>query len=90
MSCDTYFYELGKRFYNLPPDRGHPLQGWANRFGLGGLTGIDISPEAAGLIPTPECLQEAVSRRARATASSTAPGSRATRSRWRSARGRSS
>ena len=37
MSCDTYFYELGKRFYNLPPDRGHPLQGWANRFGLGEL-----------------------------------------------------
>ena len=25
-SCDTYFYELGKRFYILPPDRGHPLQ----------------------------------------------------------------
>ena len=35
MSCDTYFYELGKRFYLLPPDRGHPLQAWANRFGLG-------------------------------------------------------
>ena len=34
-SCDTYFYELGKRFYKLPRDRGHPLQGWANRFGLG-------------------------------------------------------
>ena len=58
MSCDTYFYELGKRFYNLPPDRGHPLQGWANRFGLGGLTGIDIGPEVKGLIPTPEYLKE--------------------------------
>jgi len=54
MSCDTYFYELGKRFYVLPPDRGHPLQGWANRFGLGELSGIDISPEVPGLIPTPE------------------------------------
>jgi penicillin-binding protein 2 len=54
MSCDTYFYELGKRFYLLPPDRGHPLQGWANRFGLGEKTGIDMSPEAAGLMPTPE------------------------------------
>jgi penicillin-binding protein 2 len=53
-SCDTYFYELGRRFYVLPPDRGHPLQGWANRFGLGEKTGIDASPEAAGLIPTPE------------------------------------
>jgi penicillin-binding protein 2 len=54
MSCDTYFYELGKRFYLLPPDRGHPLQGWANRFGLGQKTLIDVGPEVAGLIPTPE------------------------------------
>jgi penicillin-binding protein 2 len=53
-SCDTYFYELGKRFYLLPPDRGHPLQGWANRFGLGQKTLIDVGPEVAGLIPTPE------------------------------------
>ena len=56
-SCDTYFYELGKRFYTLPPNRGHPLQGWANRFGLGEPTGIDIKPETSGLIPTPEWLK---------------------------------
>jgi len=54
MSCDTYFYELGKRFFVLPPDRGHPLQAWANRFGLGEKTSIDVGPEATGLIPTPE------------------------------------
>jgi penicillin-binding protein 2 len=54
MSCDTYFYDLGKRFYLLPPDRGHPLQGWANRFGLGQKTLIDVGPEVSGLIPTPE------------------------------------
>jgi penicillin-binding protein 2 len=54
MSCDTYFYELGKRFYLLPSYRGHPLQGWAHRFGLGDKTLIDIGPEVAGLIPTPE------------------------------------
>jgi penicillin-binding protein 2 len=54
MSCDTYFYELGKRFYLLPADRGHPLQGWANRFGLGQKTLVDVGPEVAGLIPTPE------------------------------------
>jgi penicillin-binding protein 2 len=53
-SCDTYFYELGRRFYVLPADRGHPLQAWANRFGLGEKTGIDASPEVAGLMPTPE------------------------------------
>jgi penicillin-binding protein 2 len=58
-SCDTYFYELGRRFYVLPPDRGHPLQGWANRFGLGEKTGIDASPEVKGLMPTPEWRRQA-------------------------------
>ena len=53
-SCDTYFYELGKRFYNLPPDRGHPLQAWANRFGFGETSGLDVGPENPGLIATPE------------------------------------
>jgi penicillin-binding protein 2 len=53
-SCDTYFYELGRRFYVLRADRGHPLQSWANRFGLGEPTGVDIGPETAGLVPTPE------------------------------------
>jgi penicillin-binding protein 2 len=54
MSCDTYFYELGKRFYLLPSNRGHQLQGWAHRLGLGDKTLIDVGPEASGLIPTPE------------------------------------
>jgi penicillin-binding protein 2 len=58
-SCDTYFYELGKRFYNLPPDRGHPLQQWGNRFGLGEPTGIDVGPENEGLIATPEWRRKA-------------------------------
>jgi penicillin-binding protein 2 len=53
-SCDTYFYQVGQRFYSLPADRGHPLQAWANRFGLGEPTGIDIGGESDGLIPTPE------------------------------------
>ena len=53
-SCDTYFYQLGKDFYLLPANQGHPLQNWANRFGLGELTGIDVGPETKGLIPTPE------------------------------------
>jgi penicillin-binding protein 2 len=61
MSCDTYFYELGRRFYVLPSDRGHPLQGWANRFGLGEKSGIDIGPEVAGLMPTPEWRKETFS-----------------------------
>jgi penicillin-binding protein 2 len=53
-SCDTFFYQLGDDFYRLPPNRGHPLQAWANRFGLGETTGVDVGPETAGLIPTPE------------------------------------
>jgi len=53
-SCDTYFYRLGHEFFNLPPGRGHPLQAWASRFGIGGSTGIDIGPEEKGILPTPE------------------------------------
>jgi penicillin-binding protein 2 len=60
-SCDTFFYQLGDAFYRLPPNRGHPLQGWANRFGLGENSGIDIGPETKGLIPTPEWRRETFS-----------------------------
>ena len=63
-SCDTYFYNLGYSFYALPPDRGHPLQGWASRFGFGGPTGIDVGPEQAGLLPTPEWRQSTYTKEA--------------------------
>ncbi len=56
-SCDTYFYELGNRFFMLPPERGHLLQLWAGRFGFGAATGLDVGPEAPGLLPTPEWRQ---------------------------------
>jgi penicillin-binding protein 2 len=62
-SCDTYFYELGKRFYDLPPDRGHPLQAWARRFGIGRPTGIDVPGEAKGLLPTPEWRKRTFTRK---------------------------
>ena len=58
-SCDTFFYQLGYDFYRLPENRGHPLQAWANRFGFGEPTGIDIGPETSGLMPTPEWRCEA-------------------------------
>jgi penicillin-binding protein 2 len=51
-SCDTYFYRLGNQFYELPADRGQPLQRWAALFGFGQPTGVDIGPEASGLVPT--------------------------------------
>ena len=53
-SCDTFFYQLGDDFYRLPANRGHALQAWANRFGFGKYSGIDIGGEVSGLIPTPE------------------------------------
>jgi penicillin-binding protein 2 len=62
-SCDTYFYNLGYAFYALPPDRGHPLQGWASRFGFGQPTGIDIGPEQTGLLPTPEWRDETYTKK---------------------------
>jgi penicillin-binding protein 2 len=51
-SCDTYFYEVGKRFYQLPPERGQPLQRWATTFGFGRPTGLDGGSEESGLVPT--------------------------------------
>ena len=53
-SCDTWFYQLGYDFYKAPPSEGHPLQAWAAKFGFGRKTGVDVGPESAGLLPTPE------------------------------------
>jgi penicillin-binding protein 2 len=52
-SCDTYFYRVGQRFYDLNSKFGPTLQLWASRFGFGADTGIDIGPENPGLVPTP-------------------------------------
>jgi penicillin-binding protein 2 len=49
-SCDTYFYDVALRFYQR---RDSPLQRWARRMGFGAPTGIDLGPEAGGLVPTP-------------------------------------
>ena len=50
-SCDTYFYQLGLRFYERPDS---PLQKWARKMGFGAATGVDVRPEEIGLMPTPE------------------------------------
>jgi penicillin-binding protein 2 len=47
-SCDIYFYRLGKE---LGIDT---IARYANMFGLGHKTGIDVGQEKAGLIPTRE------------------------------------
>lgn len=46
-STDTFFYKLGEL---LGIDA---LDSWANKFGLGEPTGIDIPGEIAGLVPSP-------------------------------------
>jgi penicillin-binding protein 2 len=51
-SCDTYFYRAGNAFYELPPNRGQPIQRWARAFGFGKTAGMDLSPQVAGLVPT--------------------------------------
>jgi penicillin-binding protein 2 len=53
-SCDTYFYQVGYRFYGMPARLGPRLQAWASRFGFGQKTGIDLGPEQTGLLPTPD------------------------------------
>jgi penicillin-binding protein 2 len=53
-SCDTYFYQVGYRFYGMPPSRGPRLQAWASRFGFGQRSGIDLGGERSGLLPTPD------------------------------------
>jgi penicillin-binding protein 2 len=53
-SCDTWFYRLGDRIWQSDPSRqGMLIQQWAHRLGLGQPTGVDLTGEATGLVPTP-------------------------------------
>jgi penicillin-binding protein 2 len=62
-SCDTYFYQVGNMFYELRGDRGQPLQQWSRKFGFGALTGLDVGPEARGLVPTSAWRKQQYSRK---------------------------
>ncbi len=53
-SCDTYFDEIGNRFYERGSEGRVRLQQWARRFGFGKATGLDIGGESEGLLPTPD------------------------------------
>ena len=44
-SCDTYFYELGVRFYEMPTS---PLQQWASRSGSAGRPASSSAPRRPG------------------------------------------
>jgi len=55
-SVDTFFYWLGAHLNAVPPEahpNGGALQDWARKYGFGAPTGIDLSDESSGLIPTP-------------------------------------
>jgi penicillin-binding protein 2 len=62
-SCDTYFYQVGYRFYGMPSRLGPRLQAWASRFGFGQKTGVDMGPELTGLLPTPDWRKKAYTRK---------------------------
>jgi penicillin-binding protein 2 len=62
-SCDTYFYQVGKSFYDLPEDRGQPLQRWAKSFGFGQQPGLDVGPATSGLLPTIKWKHETFTRK---------------------------
>jgi penicillin-binding protein 2 len=47
-SCDAYFYNVGKRFYDTP---GEKLQVFARTMGLGSKLGIDLAGEVPGRVP---------------------------------------
>ena len=46
-SCNVYFFHHAE---SLPP---HSLVDWAQRFGFGQATGVDLPGEARGIVPTP-------------------------------------
>lgn len=53
LSCNTFFYELGVR---LGRER---IIEWAEKLGLGAVTGVDLPDEQEGILPTDEWLQRA-------------------------------
>jgi penicillin-binding protein 2 len=58
-SCDTWFYRLGDRIYASDPSKqGMAIQQWAHKLGLGQRTGVDLTGDMAGLVPTPAWLQK--------------------------------
>src|SRR5271157_1256195 len=57
VSCDVYFYTLGKLLGIEKIDY------FAKQLGLGARTGIDLPGEAAGLIPSPEWVQKVFKRK---------------------------
>lgn len=59
VSCDVVFYEIAKSFYDARGSIGDTaMQDFIKEFGYAATTGIDLSGEAEGRIPTPQWKQE--------------------------------
>lgn len=56
-SCDVVFYEIAKSFYTAD-NEGTNLQDYLKSWGFGSKTGIELSGEAQGRVPTPEWKKE--------------------------------
>ncbi|MEO7557039.1 MAG: penicillin-binding protein 2 [Acidimicrobiales bacterium] len=54
VSSDTYFYNLGSEFWTGRSSYGNGIQKAAETFGFGAETGIPLTGEQAGWVPTPE------------------------------------
>lgn len=59
-SCNIYFWSIGLGTYReyRGTDRQNILQDFAEQLGYGQPTGIDLTGEAAGIVPTPELFEE--------------------------------
>ncbi|MGI6591535.1 MAG: penicillin-binding protein 2 [Eggerthellaceae bacterium] len=58
-SCDSVFYEIAKDFYEARGTIGDDaMQDYVKKFGFNKTTGIDLSGESEGRIPTPEWKSE--------------------------------
>src|SRR5919204_1276977 len=54
VSCDTWFYQVGYKFYLRQASTGAlDMQRWARLLGIGHTTGIDLPAEAGGAVPDP-------------------------------------
>lgn len=56
-SCDVVFYEIAKKFYNYKGS-DTVLQEYLQSWGFGSKTGIELSGEQGGRVPTPEWKKE--------------------------------
>ena len=53
VSCDTFFYQLGDKFYGQPGSAGEQFQGWIRKFGYGQTPPLDAGGAQPGLVPDP-------------------------------------